>query len=96
MTYTAEQLQALAPYEEHFAKALRSNWCPYPGAEALRTIHRIFTEATGQKIRLNTGCSHCLLRIMKGAGQYYFEDKASLAAAKTARTKKAKKTEEDK
>lgn len=94
MTYTAEQLQALAPYEEHFAKALRSNWCPYPGAEALRTIHRIFTEATGQKIRLNTGCSHCLLRIMKGAGQYYFDDKAYLEAAKPARTKKAKKTEE--
>lgn len=92
MTYTTEQLKALEPYESYFGKATRSNWCPYPGAEALRTIHAIYKAATGSRILLNTACGHCTLILIKDAGRRYFADKAELEAAKEEAPKPKKKT----
>ena len=94
MTYTLEQLKALEPYESYFAKATRANWCPYPGAEALRTIYAIYKAATGSRIRLNTACGHCTLILIKDAGRLYFADKAVLEAAKATATPVAEVAEE--
>lgn len=75
MNYTKEQFDALAPYEGNFGTAIRSKWSPYPGAEALRLIHRIFTSATGDRRRLNSACSVCVLHLLRDAGKLYFADK---------------------
>lgn len=86
MTLTKEQLEALAPYEPYFETAIRSRWSRYPGTEAMRLIHRIYTDATGAKVRLNTVCGACRLRLLRDTGKLYFADKAEAEAAKVKET----------
>ena len=89
MKLTKEQLEALAPYEQHFETAVRSRWARYPGTDAMRLIHRIYCDVTGAKIRLNTSCGVCRLNLLRGLGKIYFEDKAELEAAAAAEAAKA-------
>ena len=81
MTYTKDQMEALSPYEEHFITAVRARWCRYPGQDALRRIHQIFTSATGDRRRLNSSCGVCILHLMRDAGTAYLKDKEELARA---------------
>ena len=41
MTFTAEQLKALEPYEKHFTTAIRSKYARYPGVNGVKIIHDI-------------------------------------------------------
>lgn len=91
MNYTKEQFDALAPYEEHFGTAVRSRWSRYPGAEGVRLIHRVFTSATGDRRRLNSACSRCVLSLLQDAGRLYFADKAEMEENKPKRKKPCKK-----
>ena len=67
---TDEQFATLAPYEAHFTTALRSSYPRSPGRAALEPS----TPA------LNTTCGTCILRVLKKAGQLYFEKKERDAA----------------
>lgn len=86
MTYTKEQMKVLAAWEEHLGTAVRANWARNPGREALRTIHSIYTAATGDRHRLVTTCSRCMLSLLQDAGRVYFRDLEEMKAKK--KTKK--------
>lgn len=76
MTMTDEQFQALAQYEDRFRTAIDGGWCRYPGLAALQTMASVYTSVTGQGIRINSGCSRCVLHVVQDAGRVYFAEKA--------------------
>lgn len=108
MIFNEEQFQALAKYEEHFKTAVEARWARYLGRDALTEIYTILKAATGDRRRLNPGCSVCNLNLVRDAGLLYFKDaqaridaendkKAVELTAKAAKTRKkvAIKTEEE-
>ena len=108
MQFTDEQMATLAKYEKNFLTAVRGRWALNPGTPALRLIHSIYTSATGDRRRLNTGCGNCILHLLQDCGMAYFADrearakaaaeqrvKASAEAPKRTRKKVTVKTQED-
>ena len=84
-------MEVLAPYEQYFTTAIRSKYARYPGANALHTIHHIYTDATKRAIHLNVSCSSCVFRLLVDCGTQYYKDKEELekmAEVKPKRTKK--------
>lgn len=75
MTFTEEQFQTLAKYEDYFRTAVEAAWCRYPGRAALETIHTILRDATGDRRRLNASCGVCTLNLVRDAGRLWFADK---------------------
>lgn len=73
---TDEQFQALAQYEDRFRTAIDGGWCRYPGLAALQTMASVYTSVTGQGVRINSGCSRCVLHVVQDAGRVYFAEKA--------------------
>lgn len=84
---TDEQFQALAQYEDSFRTAIDGGWCRYPGLTALQTMASVYTEVTGQGVRLNSGCSRCVLHVVQDAGRVYFAEKARREALQATITK---------
>jgi len=80
MTFTKEQMETLAKYEEYFHTATKANYTRNPGRAGLTEMHRIFKSATGSAISLNTGCGHCIYNLVKAVGVAYYKDKAELEA----------------
>lgn len=80
MTFTREQMQILAQWESNFGTAVRSNWARGIGRSATAQLHRIYTEATGDRRTLNASCGTCVLRLLKDAGRLYFADKEEMIA----------------
>ena len=76
MTMTDEQFAALAQYEDRFTTAINAKWCRYPGLAALQTMVSVYNSVTGQTLRLNSGCSRCVLHVVQDAGRVYFAEKA--------------------
>ena len=76
MTMTDEQFTALAQYEDRFTTAINAKWCRYPGLAALQTMVSVYNSVTGQTLRLNSGCSRCVLHVVQDAGRVYFAEKA--------------------
>lgn len=72
---TDEQFAALAQYEDRFTTALNAGWCRYPGLTALQTMASVLTSVTGKAVRLNSGCSRCVLHTVQDAGRAYFAEK---------------------
>lgn len=89
---TDEQFTALAQYEDRFTTALNSGWCRYPGLTALQTMASVLTHLTGKTVRLNSGCSRCVLHTVQDAGRAYFAEKDRRNAAETANGEKATDT----
>jgi len=87
MTMTDEQFQALAQYEDRFRTAIDGGWCRYPGLAALQTMASVYTSVTGQGIRINSGCSRCVLHVVQDTGRVYFAEKARREAAQATITK---------
>ena len=87
MTMTDEQFQALAQYEDRFRTAIDAKWCRYPGLAALQTMVSVYNSVTGQGIRINSGCSRCVLHVVQDAGRVYFAEKARREAAQATITK---------
>lgn len=86
---TDEQFQALAQYEDRFTTAINAKWCRYPGLAALQTMVSVYNSVTGQTLRLNSGCSRCVLHVVQDTGRLYFAEKArreAVQATETART----------
>ena len=84
---TDEQFQALAQYEDRFRTAIDAKWCRYPGLAALQTMASVYNSVTGQGIRINSGCSRCVLHVVQDAGRVYFAEKARREAAQATITK---------
>lgn len=89
---TDEQFQALAQYEDRFRTAIDGGWCRYPGLAALQTMASVYTSVTGQGIRINSGCSRCVLHVVQDAGRVYFAEKARREAAQPVKAVKADET----
>jgi hypothetical protein len=89
MTFTAEQLKALEPYEQHFTTAIRSKYARYPGVNGVRIIHGIYATAVKTAPALHASCSSCIFRLLTDVGTLYFKDNEEMAlAAKPKRKKK--------
>lgn len=67
-----DQIKALAPYESHFATAIRAGFASYPGEQAISKMRDIWTELTGSVYPMNASCSWCLMNLMRDLGQLYF------------------------
>ena len=80
MTFTKEQMEALAKYEPYFFTATKANYTRNPGRVALQEMHGIFKSATNSAIRLNTGCGHCIYSLVKAVAVAYYKDKEELEA----------------
>ncbi|MCR5071196.1 MAG: hypothetical protein K6A62_04645 [Bacteroidales bacterium] len=72
------QYDRLAPYESYFSTVLRTSYPRSPGPRALREIHAVLKEVYPTTPVLNSTCGTCILRVLKKAGQLYFEKKAAL------------------
>ena len=92
MTMTDEQFQALAQYEDRFKTAIDGGWCRYPGLAALQTMASVYTSVTGQGVRINSGCSRCVLHVVQDAGRVYFAEKARREAVQAANAEKVSET----
>ena len=92
MTMTDEQFQALAQYEDRFRTAIDAKWCRYPGLAALQTMVSVYNSVTGQGIRINSGCSRCVLHVVQDAGRVYFAEKARREALQATKAVKADET----
>ena len=92
MTFTKEQMEALAKYEPYFFTATKANYTRNPGRVALQEMHGIFKSATNSAIRLNTGCGHCIYSLVKAVAVAYYKDKEELEAL-AAKEVKAEGTE---
>ena len=92
MTFTKEQMEALAKYEPYFFTATKANYTRNPGRVALQEMHGIFKSATNSAIRLNTGCGHCIYSLVKAVAVAYYKDKEELEAL-AAKEVKAEDTE---
>ena len=90
MTFTKEQIELLAPFEEYFSTAVKASWCRHPGS-ALQTIHRILHDATGDNRRLDTNCQHCIVSLMRDAGRLYFADREQMRTEVKVEDKPVKK-----
>lgn len=90
MTFTAEQLKALEPYEQHFTTAIRSRYARYPGVNGVRIIHGIYAAAVKTAPALHSSCSSCIFRLLTEVGTLYFKDKEELERQQT--EQKPKKT----
>ena len=87
MTFTKEQMEALAKYEPYFFTATKANYTRNPGRVALQEMHGIFKSATNSAIRLNTGCGHCIYSLVKAVAVAYYKDKEELEALATKEVK---------
>jgi hypothetical protein len=84
---TDEQFAALAQYEDRFRTAIDGGWCRYPGLAALQTMASVYASVTGRGIRINSGCSRCVLHVVQDAGRVYFAEKARREAVQATITK---------
>jgi hypothetical protein len=91
MTFTAEQLKALEPYEQHFNTAIRSRYARYPGQNGVRFIHQIYSSVVKNATRLNASCSSCIFRLLTEAGTLYFKDKEELERQTEVKPKRTRK-----
>ena len=89
---TDEQFQALAQYEDRFTTAINAKWCRYPGLAALQTMVSVYNSVTGQTLRLNSGCSRCILHVVQDTGRLYFAEKARREAVQATETARASET----
>ncbi len=87
MTFTKEQMEALAKYEPYFFTATKANYTRNPGRVALQEMHGIFKSATDSAIRLNTGCGHCIYSLVKAVAVAYYKDKEEMEALATKEVK---------
>ena len=92
MTMTDEQFAALAQYEDRFRTAIDGGWCRYPGLAALQTMASVLGDVTGRAVRINSGCSRCVLHVVQDAGRVYFAEKARREAVQATKAVKVSET----
>lgn len=93
MTFTKEQIETLSAWEENFRTAIRAKWARNPGRSGLMTIWQIYTQATGDRRRLNDNCSTCILSLLTDCGRIYYQDVEEMARKAAEPQEKAKAVE---
>ena len=91
MIFTADQLKALEPYEQHFTTAIRSKYARYPGVNGVRIIHGIYATAVKTAPALHASCSSCIFRLLTDVGTLYFKDKEELERSQEVKPKRTRK-----
>lgn len=86
-----EVIKKLQPYERYFNTVINAKYARNPGAEALKEIHKVYTEATNDKQPLNLSCATCVYNLLQSAGTFYFQEKKKLENAKKQTPKKQPK-----
>lgn len=94
MKLTEEEYRALEPYERNMRTALCSGYASNPGRRALEMMQEIYNRAANVKLRINTGCSQCILRLLKDCANIWFSDKEERMQAESVREKAAEKPAE--
>jgi hypothetical protein len=105
LRFSDRDFNFLSQFEKGFRTAVFSGFCSTPGYINLNQIHQIWKSINPTIPKLNAGCSHCIMTLMKEVGTAWMEDKAErerqaqqLKAKKESRTitepavKKPKKT----
>lgn len=88
---TDEQYNALAPFEEMFARALenKAGMRDYPGRAAMQTFVAIIKTAR-PRYRTNLNCRTCVNNTIKDAARMYFGEKEVREAKKPKKTSRKK------
>lgn len=87
--FTREEIERLKEYEAHFETAVKANWSRYPGRDALKVIHAIYCDATGDTRRFSDDCGQCIVRLLRDCGKkYYADSQKAVTVAKVVRKRK--------
>jgi len=78
---TAEEYNALLPYEQHLNTALNNNWTRNPGRPALDIIEKILQRTAYPNYKIYRSCGTCILNACKSAAKLFFAYKAEQEAA---------------
>ena len=74
-SFTKEELDFLAEYESRFRTAIELDFSRNLEPSYLLKINEVYEAAAGEKLGVNTSCSHCVCTFLKKVGKKYFEDK---------------------
>lgn len=72
-------MTAVSHLEGYFRTAVNSKWCRYPGKENLELAARILKEVTGRQHPVSSGCSICIVNLMRELGFSYYATKEANA-----------------
>ena len=72
---TKEQMEALAPYEEHLRTAYKSGWARNITTGKFRSMKALYDNITGKNNNVNGNCGFCVLDMLRNLGQVYFYTK---------------------
>lgn len=88
MTYNDTQFAELSTWEEAFITATRHSYARPLGRGAIESIAAIHREATGSRIKGDSSCAQCAMRVLRLVGTHWLADKDERAAAEVARAPK--------
>ena len=70
--FSEAQMAVLSKWDENFRTFHVSKWSPWIGSAALKQIHEIYTEATGDRsFPFSTNCSNCMGRLFHAVVPIY-------------------------
>lgn len=78
---TAEEYNALLPFEQHLNTALNNNWTRNPGRPALDIIEKILQRTAYPNYKIYRSCGTCILNACKSVAKLFFAYKAEEEAA---------------
>lgn len=90
---TAEEYNALLPYEQHLNTALNNNWTRNPGRPALDIIEKILQRTAYPNYKIYRSCGTCILNACKSAAKLFFAYKAEQEAAQAPAPKQVATTD---
>jgi phage FluMu protein Com len=76
LRFSDRDFNFLSQFEKGFSTAVFSGFCSTPGYINLNQIHQIWKSINPTIPKLNAGCSHCIMTLMKEVGTAWMEDKA--------------------
>lgn len=71
-TLNADEVKALAPYEQHFGTAIRVGYALNPGRQALDLMLSIWRNITGNNYPFSPSCGSCIMNLLRDVGTLYF------------------------
>jgi len=72
-----EEFDQLAPFEDHFHKAVFSDFLRYPGRAGVALMDSVLSRAEKRQIATDSSCGHCVFATLKRLGRLYFDFKQS-------------------
>lgn len=92
LRFSAEDMAYLSQFEKSFFTAVNAGYSPCLPANDLVKIQTAMNNLTGVNNKINTGCQHCISRLMREAGEVYFSTLTDtmIVAEKSKRGRKPK------